>query len=261
MTDDSRKFLFAVAMLAAIFLPPGGAVSIADPEPANSAAATQPAVSQRQLQMWVEQLGSDDPQSRREALGQLMDLKSQALPSLRAALMSNHQLLPQQVAAIHQAVTQLFLAGQPYPFATDPRQDIGFLGLQWPWDAPGQPPDGVLVWARIPGFAAYRMLQPGDIIVKILRQPAQPDIELHDFNQFTNLVRLNHAGAMLRLEILRYGRRMDVSIRLDHRPLQANQDIAIMQQWLNARSQAAEEFWNHEFSSIDPAQATSSSQP
>jgi hypothetical protein len=249
-------------MLAAIFLPPGGAVSIAEEKPASSAPATQPAVSQRRLRLWVEQLGSDDPQSRREALGQLMDLKTQDLPALRAAVMSNHQLLPEQVAAIRQAVTQVFLAGQPYRFATDPRQDIGFLGLQWPWDAPGQPPDGVLVWSRIPGFAAYRMLQPGDIIVKIIRQPAQPDIELHDFNQFTNLVKLNHAGEMLRLEILRYGRKMDVSIRLDHRPLQANnQDMAVMQQWLNARSQAAQDYWDHEFSPIDPAQATSSTQP
>jgi len=264
LADNARKFLFAGAILAAIFLPPGGAVSIAVAQPVDWAApATQPAVSQPQLQLWVAQLGSDDPQSRRAALSELMDLSSHDLPALRAAAISQHPLLPEQIAAIRQAVTQVFLAGQPYTFATDPHEDVGFLGLQWPLDAPSQPPDGVLVWSRIPGFVAYRMLQPGDIIVKIIRRPALPDIELHDFDQFTNLVRQMHAGDVLRLQILRYGRPTDLSIRLDHKPLILEQDPAGVkrQQWLNARAQAAQDYWNHEFSPIDPAQATSSTQP
>ncbi len=256
MADDSRKWWLTVAILAAIFLLPRSVIRAAETEP-----STQPApVSQHQIKIWVQQLGSDDPQSRRAALDELMTLKRRDLPTLRAVAMSDLPLLPQQVAAIREAVTQVYLTEEPYKIATDPQQDIGFLGLQWPLDAPSQPPDGVLVWSRIPGFVAYRVLQPGDIIVKIINQPAQPDVELHDFTQFTTLVRVMHAGEVLRLQILRYGRPTDVSIRLDHRPVNVNDD-AKRQQWLNARTQAAEEYWNHEFSAIDPGQVASSTQP
>lgn len=245
-------------MLVAIFLALGGAVSIAEPVP-----STQPTVSQHQLQIWIDQLASDDPQTRRTALSNLMGLQKQDLPTLRAAAASKQPLLPEQLEAIRQAVTQVFLAGEPYKHATDPQDDTGFLGVQWQREAPSQPPDGVLVWSRIPGFVAYRMLQPGDIIVKILRQPALPDLTMHDFDQFTRLVQQLHAGDVLRLQVLRYGRPTDVSIRLDHRPLDLVQDQAgvKIQQWINTRAQAAEDYWNHEFSGIDPVQATSSTQP
>jgi len=258
LADDSRKFWFAGAVLAAILLALGGAISMAETAP-----ATQPAVSQRELHVWIGQLASDDPQTRRTALNDLMGLQKQELPALRAAAMSEHSLLPEQVAEIRQAVTQVFLAGDPFKYATDPQDDIGFLGVQWQREAPSQPPDGVLVWSRIPGFVAYRMLQPGDIIVKILRQPAAPDVTLHDFDEFVELVRHLHAGEVLRLQVLRYGRPMDISIRLDHRPLDLTKDPAgvMIQQWINARAQAAEDYWNQEFSAIDPVQATSSTQP
>jgi hypothetical protein len=240
---------------AILFLP---AIAIAAVE--NSPATTQSA-SQQELRQWVEQLGSDDPQTRRTALGQLMALDKSDLPSLRAVVISEHSLLPQQIAAIHQAVTQVFLAAQQFRFATDPQLDYGFLGIQMMSDAPSQPPDGVLVWSRIPGFVAYRMLQQGDIIVKIIRQPALPDLEMHRFDQFARIVGMMHAGDMLRLQVLRFGRPIDVSIPLDHRPLELTpeQDLAGVkrQQWVNARAQAAEEYWNHEFSSIDPAPPTS----
>ncbi len=126
-------------------------------------------------------------------------------------------------------------------------------------DAPSQPPDGVLVWSRIPGFVAYRMLQQGDIIVKIIRQPALPDIETHRFDQFAQMVGQMHAGDVLTLQVLRFGRPTNVSIRLDHRPIELSPEQdpggAKRQQWVNARAQAAEEYWNHEFSAIDPIPA------
>jgi C-terminal processing protease CtpA/Prc len=241
-----------------MFLALNCAISMAEPPP-----ATQPTVSEHQLKIWIDQLASDDPQTRRTALSNLMGLQKQDLPALRAAVVSKQPLLPEQLDAIHQAVTQVFLAGEPFKYATDPQDDTGFLGVQWQREAPSQPPDGVLVWSRIPGFVAYRMLQPGDIIVKILRQPAQPDVTLHDFDHFTDLVRHMHAGEVLRLQVLRYGRPTDISIRLDHRPLDLVQDPAgaNIQQWINTRAQAAEDYWNHEFSGIDPVRATSSTQP
>ncbi|HEY1921869.1 MAG TPA: hypothetical protein VGG44_03805, partial [Tepidisphaeraceae bacterium] len=181
-------------MISAV--PSGIAIAATDNPPATTQSATP---SQHDLQQWVTQLGSDDPQTRRTALGNLMALNKSDLPALRDAAIAEHSLLPQQIAAIHQAVTQVFLSAQPFEFASDPRLDYGFLGIQMMSDAPSQPPDGVLVWSRIPGFVAYRMLQQGDIIVKIIRQPALPDIDMHRFDQFAQIVGQMHAGDILRL--------------------------------------------------------------
>jgi hypothetical protein len=233
--------------------------------------ATQPAdgALAHQLQHWVTQLGSDDPQSRQAALDRLMTLDRQDLPALRAAALAQSPLLPAQVAGLRDAVIQVFLAGDPYDFSTDPHFGLGFLGLSWqadvlaplPNDALGALPNGVMVTERIPGFVGYRMLLPGDILVKILREPDEPDIELRGYQQFIDLVRPMRAGDVLRLEVLRHGRQIDLDIPLDHRPLKANVDVTIMQQWVNQRVQTAEDFWNEHFSEIDPRQTSATTQP
>jgi hypothetical protein len=254
---NSWIFRFAAVLLAGMFLSPIGFAHISTAAENSSAATQSSTPSQQELRKWIAQLGSDDPQIRRTALSKLMALNKADLPALQAAAISEHSLLPEQIAAIHQAVTQVFLSAQPFEFAADPRLDYGFLGIQMMSGAPSQPPDGVLVWSRIPGFVAYRMLQQGDIIVKIIQKPALPDLEMHRFDQFARIVGLMHAGDVLRLQVLRFGRPIDVSIPLDHRPLELTpeQDPAGVkrQQWVNARAQAAEEYWNHEFSAIDPA--------
>ncbi len=139
----------------------------------------------------------------------------------------------------------------------------GFIGLSWQGDMPADSPRGVIVSERIPGFVGYRMLQTGDVLVKILREPFGPDIELHQYQQFIDQVRPMYAGQLLRLEILRYGRRMDISFRLDRRPLKLKSglDPSVMQQWLNERAQAAQEYWTQQFSAIEPSQTSPSTQP
>jgi hypothetical protein len=228
--------------------------------------ATQPAAAplEHQLRIWVSQLGSDDPRARQSALGQLMQLNRDDLPALRSAALSQSPLLPEQIAAIRQAVAQIFLAGEPYDYATDPLMDRGFLGLQWSQeDLSAQYSDGISVSERIPGSVAYRLLQPGDVLVKIIRRPAQPDIQLHDVAQFTTDIQRMRPGDVLRLQVLRSGQRTDVSIPLDHRPLKVDSDPtgAAIQQWLNVRSQAVQDYWNREFSAVDPSRSSPSTQP
>lgn len=257
LTDCYRNFRCAITLAAVLGFASPPVLAGAGPP------ATQPAdtVLAHQLGIWITQLGRDDPQARQGALAHLMELNRQDLPALRAVVMAQGPLLPGQVAGIRQAVTQIFLASQPYEFATDLSMGRGFIGLSWEGDAPIDSPQGVMVSERIPGFVGYRMLQPGDILVKILRQPVEPNIELHQYEQFTIEVRQMQAGDLLRLEILRYGRQMDISLRLDHRPLKANQDMAIMRQWLNERAQAAQDYWTQQFSAIDPSQTSASTQP
>lgn len=192
-----------------------------------------------------------------------MELNRQDLPALRAVAIAQSPLLPAQAAGIRQAVTQVFLATEPYESATDPHMGPGFIGLSWQGDALAPSPNGVIVSERIPGFVGYRMLQTGDVLVKILREPVEPDIALHEYEQFIDQVRPMHAGDLLRLEILRYGRRMDVSIRLERRPLKLKTglDPSAMQQWLNERTQAAQDYWTEQFSAIDSGQSSASTQP
>ncbi|HEX4054371.1 MAG TPA: hypothetical protein VHX86_08905 [Tepidisphaeraceae bacterium] len=257
LTDWFRYFSFAITLAAVLaFASPPILAGAASP-------ATQPAdaVLVHQLGIWITQLASDDSQTRQGALDRLMDLNRQDLPALRAVAMAQSPLLPGQVALIRQVVTQVFLAGQPYDFATDPSMGRGFIGLSWEGELPIDSPQGVIIKERLPGFVGYRMLQPGDVLVKILREPLEPDIPLHQFEQFTNAVRPMQAGELLRLEILRYGKRMDISFQLDRRPLKANQEMAVMRQWLNDRAQAAEEYWTQQFSAIDPSQTSPSTQP
>ena len=124
------------------------------------------------LQSVIVQLGSDNPQLRQEAMGRLMGLKKQDLPAVRAAALAQSPLLPGQIAALHEAVIQIFLAAEGYRVDAD--CPGGFLGLRWSIVQPPQSSEGVVVEERIPGFSAYRLLQSGDVIVQFLDWPMAP---------------------------------------------------------------------------------------
>jgi hypothetical protein len=205
------------------------------------------------LQSLIVQLGSDNPQLRLEALNQLMDLKKQDLPALRAAALAQSPLLPGQIGALRQAVSQVFLAAEKY--RVDPEVPGGFIGLHWP--APLDPSaEGILVDERIPGFAAYRLLQPGDVIVQILDCPAVP---LHGNFNLVQVVQHMWPGQVLHLKLLRLGRPISVALVLDFLPIEllnpANADG-----WIQQRNQKAEDYWNREFSMLDSVSGVGSAQ-
>jgi hypothetical protein len=227
--------------------------------------ATRPSPLDQQMRAWIRELGVDDSQVRQSALSQLMWLREEDLPALREAALSLEPLLPGQIAAIHDAVTQIYLehlhdADAP---ADNNQPTRGFLGLRWSQkDTTESSPDGVIVAERIPGFGAYRMLQSGDIIVKILDQP---DVELHNDMQFMDAVRPMLAGQILHLRVMRYGRLMDISVPMEPLPadlpaptFDPDIDVARVNAWAQARDEKAQAFWQQEFSVIDPARSSSS---
>jgi hypothetical protein len=233
---------------------------------ASLAAATDSSL----LKNLVAQLGSDNPQRRDDARGQLMALQKADLPALRAAALAQSPLLPGQIGQLREIVTQVFLSGEDYrKNAAVPR---GFLGLSWEKDVENDPrfeerpfADGIPVHERILGFPAFQVLQTGDSITKVLEQPQTP---LHTVNDFIRIIGTMPHGSVVHLGILRSGHSLSVAVTLAWAPIDLDEhraDDAWIDNWILARNQRAEDYWNNEFWALDPhiasTQQTTAVQP
>jgi hypothetical protein len=215
------------------------------------------------LQPLIAQLGSDDPNLRESALQDLMNFKGPDLPAIRQAAIAQSPLSPGQVAALREAVTQIFLAAQPY--LVDPDYQ-GFIGIHWGLELKDASP--IVVDERIPGFPAYKCLRRGDVILAFADWP---NIPLRNPTDFIVVARRFMPGDSIRLAVLRHGRPIVVTITFDYFPIEAmahEQDMgAWLDAWIQDRAQKAEDYWNREFAVIDPAvapmatQASTSIQP
>ena len=148
-------------------------------------------------------------------------------------------------------MTQVFLAGQAY----EGNLAAGFLGVHM--EAAGasvrdagpvdlSPPDvGVVIVERMPGFAGGRMLRNGDLILGILERP---DVPLRNPSDFALTVREMGAGAMVHFVILRQGRVIRVGVKLDSRPLEADQFT--MADFLDRRRTLADTYWAVHFAPL-----------
>jgi hypothetical protein len=243
MTNHIQIFRLKPACALAVMLC-AAAMSLAQPP------ATQP--SDKLLREWVGQLGSDDSQIRENALDRLMHLTNRDLPALRSAAIAQSPLMPGQIAAIHEVVTEVFLAGESY--RVDPDSLGGFVGLHWSSGFP-TPSDGILVDERLPGFPAHRWLRPGDVIAGFGNWPT---VKLTDIGVFIRIMRSLPPGMSVDLQVQRNGRRIDVPIVVDFIPVDApdSPDPTVtarwLSQWLTDRSAKAEDFWNRQFAVIDP---------
>ena len=206
------------------------------------------AVDPQKIRSLIEQLASADPAVRQVAEQALMDLKRSDLPALREAALAQQPLGPGQVVALHEVVTQVFLASEP--FSADPEQ-AGFLGVRFSPDEQFQMSDGILVLDRITGFPAYQYLQGGDLIVKFVDWPA---IAIHRSDDIIRTVNWLSPGDVVRLGIVRHGRYITVAIPLDFRPLElvGLTTEGQISAWVDARQARADEFWDSEFSVINP---------
>jgi hypothetical protein len=214
------------------------------------------AVTPAQLKTLIAQLGSEDPRLRQSAADDLMGIKKEDLPALHAAALSESPLLPGQIAGLHQVVIQVFLAGEKFRIdPSEPDYPRGFLGVRFSPAERIQRSDGITISDRIPGFPAYRYLHPGDVIVKFVDWP---NVQLHLSDDFIRAVGFLQAGDIVRLQVLRFGRLISVSLPLDFRPeaisnvTQENPD-SVVDAWIQHRQQRAENYWKQEFSGIDPS--------
>ncbi|HWE01910.1 MAG TPA: hypothetical protein VG326_05820 [Tepidisphaeraceae bacterium] len=200
------------------------------------------------------QLANSDWAVRSEALTRLMSLSADALPLLQKAVEESRPVVPAQATVLRQIVTQVFLSGDVYP--NNPAD--GFLGIHMEEitlsfsDAGADDRAGtntrVVVTDRMPGFPGARTLLDGDVILAILDRP---DVTLHTSAEFAGAVKGMGAGATVHFEILRQGRVIRVPVKLDARPLEAEQImIEEFLKMLNRRRTRAEEYWSTHFAAL-----------
>jgi len=219
-------------------------------DPQDNAPTTLPSVDRvanhaqlEAIEKSLAKLNDPDPQIRQGAHDALMQLHHADLPLLRDVVSRQANLAPEQLAALQDVVIQLFLQSDEMP--SPPVQ--GFLGLHWSSLHVGVPGSdlGVIVEDRIPGFAAYKALQPGDIILELVDHP---EIDVRDRNSFVSKIATMHAGDPVRMKVARAGRVIDATIVLNPRPADlADQNFDL---WVAQRRQAALDFWNQQFTPI-----------
>lgn len=70
---------------------------------------------------------------------------------------------------------------------------------------------GVMVVMTLPGFPAYAMLEPGDVIVDFAGQPIP---ERMSPAQFQQMIRMHQAGEQIALTVMRHGKAIEVPFLL-----------------------------------------------
>jgi hypothetical protein len=210
-------------------------------EPTRTATAAEPATqpstySQADLQTLLAKTDDDDDTARDKARVTLMGLHRSDLALLHAAAVAAAPLSPEQIAALHEIVEQVYLSEEPYQADSN----IGFLGLRWTMGARTY----VLVEDRVCGFCACRMLQGGDLILNIEEMP-QPELTS---DEFIEAIRRLPVGATVHLDVIRRGRRIQIPLQLGPRPHGIT--LESFPQWMQTRQEKAEQYWQQNYSSL-----------
>jgi hypothetical protein len=226
----------------------------------SASPTTAPTDTPASLKSLLRQLGDSDPSVRDATREQLMAMPSTDLPALRAALAAMRPLPPGVAQAMHDIVTHVYLSGEISP---GPKPS-GFMGIGmvrddqsvYPDDDQGdtQLPLGVIVDMRLPGFDAYRVLRDGDIITMLSTDESGP-IAVHSSLNICGAVAQLSPGEHVRLKVLRNGRRIDVTLVLNQRPIELPLDALVEPEaYRNDRQKKAEKYWNDQFASVlDPS--------
>jgi hypothetical protein len=200
------------------------------------------------------ELANPDSTIRSVALTRLMSLPADALPLLHKVVEEGRPLVPAQATVLRQIVTQVFLSGEVF----ESNSADGFLGVHMdtvalnygdaaPEDHPGVS-SGVVVTDRMPGFPGARMLHDGDVILAILERPG---VSLGSAAEFSIAVKSMGAGATIHFQVLRRGQVIQVPIKLDARPVEA--DPFLIDEFLkllNRRRARADEYWSTHFAAM-----------
>jgi len=202
---------------------------------------TAPSSSQG-VNILFEQLAHADAATRENARQKLLQLSSEQLPEVLAALKHHAPLLPAQLSAVREVVPHLFLRGLKYEASVD----AGFLGVKFAQSYdPLQP---IVVESRIPGFVAFAQLRDGDIILGTVHQGRVRPMRINDNPSFAQIIRASPPGQDLQLEIQRANRVLRVTLRIDARPIMQgapglDQEGVALTAICNARLRKAELFW------------------
>jgi hypothetical protein len=243
------------------------------------AAATQPAGEAR-LRQWFTDLTDTNVVVRERARVALMGLNIDGLGMLRDIVDSNRPLAPAQAAALHDVVIHVYIASTE-PDRMPLLRKSGFLGVllepvQSGFDInlvppPGRlppdenridgapppapdnqaevvfrPPGGVLIKETWAGFAGFRFLRVGDVVVGTSGdQPTRgPTVQ-----ELRAAVQATAPGRSLDLQILRQGRIMEIPVNVGPRPTWA-EDEPTTRMMQSRRVRRAELYWQFAFAPL-----------
>jgi hypothetical protein len=214
-----------------------------------SPAATQPLPQLDRAKQLVAQLADNDFERREAARVALMGLRRSDLPALREAVRQSLPLVPSQRTVLRDIVVHVYLTGDLY--LPDP-SGMGFLGVTLPG---GFDPEqhgvlgirrGVAVLARYPGFAAYRLLQNGDVVLTVHADGERT--EVNTTRELQEAIQSVKGGETVKLEVLRQGQVVAVAIRLDARPF--NLTNVGFDELSTRRANAADDYWDRDFAPL-----------
>jgi hypothetical protein len=237
-----------------VILAVASALALADAPPttAPSTQSSAQLAAGSPIRGWFADLASPDAAVRDRAQTQLMGISRDDLRGLRTVIQQARPLAPSQVAALHDIVIQVFLAGETY----EPLGEQSFLGvrLQDPMFEPAPGRIGVPIEQRFPGFPAFQMLRDGDMILAVIKDPNAPIQQLPNLQTLTTTV-LHEAVSSapsnrpVELLVLRQGQQIHVNVRLAPLPreLSLARDVAGMNTFLSPRLQRAEQYWQEQF--------------
>jgi hypothetical protein len=216
--------------------------------------ADLPVVNQSNIRAAVLRLSDRNPDVRGAAREQLMGLSADDLPALRAAVQEIRPLPPGDADALHDIVVQVYLSGEN----ADSDSGRGFMGIMMrdyesvyaDGDASdSDEPLGVIVHLRLPGFAAYRALRDGDVILSISADGMEEQ-RIHSSEKVTEIISQFPAGTHVHLQVLRNGRHIQTTVVLDPRPRELDPSGLSFDQYRGEQEKKAQEFWTARFAPL-----------
>ena len=283
MTRAVAGRIFSLAFAAATMLVAAGAFAA---EASSLAPTTLPATArQSQIRQWFNELADTNPSVRESARVALMGVSVEELGLLRRIVEQTRPVAPAQATVLHDIVVHVYVDairvklpemevelfhGDPYPSY----RKSGFLGVLLEPMLSGQGlgllPDemvdlgpfsggGVLIRETWPGFAGFRFLRVGDVVIgigviadaeagravpegRVQPPPARPPT----VSDLKAAVTATAPGQTLELQVLRQGRVVTIPVSVTHRPPWAQEEITT-RQTQSRRLAKAERYWNFAF--------------
>jgi len=247
-----RRQLLLGLMLVAFAVTCGRVALAADRTPATAptkkASTTQPLPELDHAKRLIAQLADIDYERREAARIALMGFRRAELGTLREAVRQSRPLAPSQLTLIREIVTHVYLSGDVY---VPDESGVGFLGVSLP--AFDRDQHGVLgIWrgvavvARSPGFASYRLLQNGDVILSVSADGER--VEVNTSHELEDAIGALRAGERVKLEVLRQGEIVAVNIRLDPKPF--NLSPVVFEELKIHRENQADAYWQRDFAPL-----------
>lgn len=197
--------------------------------------STQPSNRTKLIQQWFTDLNHADPNVRDDARFELMGLQRGELGILKSVIKASQPVQPAQASVLHDVVVQVFLAGETYQPSASP-----FIGI---FDRPDFRAEESTYC--IPGFVAFRVMQPGDMVVGVGNYRFAVPCSVMDLK--TAFVGAR-PGDVVRMTVIRRGELKELHLKLDAKP--ENFNIEQIDNYIVERSRRAEAFWQQEFAPL-----------